>query len=82
MLSFEIMVILDLDFPFKQFYLHPCENNRGGSRISFGGGGGGAQKIICANAHYEREIRSSFRQGSRAKGPGSSRGFLMLSIAI
>ena len=35
----------------------------------------GAQKIICANAHYEREIRSPFRQGSRAryKGPGSSR---------
>ena len=23
-----------------------------------GGGGGRAQKIICANAHYEREIRS------------------------
>ena len=31
------------------------------------GGGGGAQKIICANAHYEREIRSPFRQGSRAR---------------
>ena len=30
-------------------------------------GGGGAQKIICANAHYEREIRSPFWQGSRAR---------------
>ena len=28
---------------------------------------GGAQKIICANAHHEREIRSPFRQGSRAR---------------
>ena len=28
---------------------------------------GGAQKIICANAHYEREIRNPFRQGSRAR---------------
>ena len=26
----------------------------------------GAQKITCANAHYDREIRSPFRQGSRA----------------
>ena len=29
--------------------------------------GGGAQKITCANAHYEREIRSPFRQRSRAR---------------
>ena len=36
--------------------------------------GGGPQKIICANAHYEREIRSPFRQGSM-QGPGSSRVF-------
>ena len=29
---------------------------------------GGAQKITCANAiYYEREIRSPFRQGSRAR---------------
>ena len=30
------------------------------------GGGGGGRKRLCANAHYEREIRSPFRQGSRA----------------
>ena len=36
--------------------------------FSFGGWGeGGAQKIMCAHAHYERETRSSFRQGSRAR---------------
>ena len=30
-----------------------------------GGGGGGARKrLLCANAHNEREIRSPFRQGS------------------
>ena len=28
---------------------------------------GGAQKIICANAYYERKLRSPFRQGSRAR---------------
>ena len=27
------------------------------SRI-FGGGGGGAQKIMCAHAHHEREAQS------------------------
>ena len=28
--------------------------------------GGGVQKIMCANAHYEHKTRSPFRQGSRA----------------
>ena len=47
------------------------------------GGGGGGQKIICANAHYEREIRSPFRQGSRARLKGlEALGVLMLSSAI
>ena len=48
-------------------------------------GGGGAQKIMWAQAHYERENRSPFRQGSRAcmlKGPGSFKGLLMLFRAI
>ena len=31
------------------------------------GGGGGAQEIMSANAHYERKTRSAFRQGSRAR---------------
>ena len=30
------------------------------------GGGGGAQKIMCAHAHHEREARYSFWPGSRA----------------
>ena len=30
-------------------------------------GGGGAQKIIGAHAHYERETRGPFRQGSTAR---------------
>ena len=49
------------------------------------GGGGGGQKIMWAQAHYERENRSPFRQGSRAcmlKGPGSFKGLLMLFRAI
>ena len=53
--------------------------------FSFGGGGGGAQKIMCAHAHHEREPQSPLRPGFRAhllKGPGSSRGFMMLSRAI
>ena len=32
-----------------------------------GGGGGGAQKIMCPHSHYERETRSPYRQGSRAR---------------
>ena len=28
------------------------------------GGGGGRKRLLCANAHNEREIRSPFRQGS------------------
>ena len=38
----------------------------GVSRI-FIQGGGGTQKIICANTHYEREIRSPVPQESRAR---------------
>ena len=51
--------------------------------FSFRGGGGGAQKIMCPHAHYEREIRSPFRQGSRARLRAlEALGFLMLSSAI
>ena len=58
--------------------------DRGGSRPRiFMGGGGGAQKITCANAHYEREIRSPFRQGSRARLRAlEALGFFMLSIVL
>ena len=35
--------------------------------FSFREGGGGAKDYIYANAHYKREIRSPFRQGSRAR---------------
>ena len=31
------------------------------------GGGGGAQKIMCPHAHYERETGTHFRQG--VQGP-------------
>ena len=40
--------------------------------FSFRGGGGEAQKIMCAHAHHERETR----------GPGEALGVLMLSRAI
>ena len=45
-------------------------------------GGGGAQKMVCANAHYEHETQSPFWQGSQGprKGPGlAALGFFMLS---
>ena len=47
---------------------------RGGSRNFMGGG---AQKIMCAHAHLEREERNLLRPGSIGplKGPGSSWGF-------
>ena len=36
------------------------------------GGGGGAQKIMCAHAHHEREARCPLRPGSSTlKTPGS-----------
>ena len=35
---------------------------RGGSRI-FIGGGGGAQKIMCPRAHYERRAELTFGRG-------------------
>ena len=54
--------------------LRACVMSVIGADPGFSFRGGGAQKIICANAHYEREIRSPFRQGSRAR--------LMLSSAI
>ena len=42
--------------------LHYKFARRGGSRISIGGGGG-AQKILCAHAHHDPEARSSLRPG-------------------
>ena len=47
------------------------------------GGGGGAQKVMCQHAHYERgtELTLAGVQGP-LKGPGSSRVVLMLSRAI
>ena len=52
-----------------------------GSRIFMGGGG--VQKIMCANAHYEHKTRSPFRQGSRACLRAlEALGVLMLSCAI
>ena len=41
---------------------------RSGSRIFIGrGGGGGAQKLMSAHAHQEREARSPFRPESKAR---------------
>ena len=50
----------------RQELLNWCVPDRIQRRIQdFHLGGGGAQMITCADAHYEREIRSPFRQGSR-----------------
>ena len=52
-------------------------SSRGGSRIFIWGGG--AQKVLCQHAHYERGTELTFGRGP---GPVSSRVILMLSRAI
>ena len=51
-----------LMFVDSDFDIHKRDS---GADPGFSLGGGGAQKIMCAQAHYEGE--SPFRQGSRAR---------------
>ena len=56
------------------FFLFIIESKFQGQIQNFlGGGGGGAQKIMCSHAHQEREVQSPLWPESRAhlKGPGA-----------
>ena len=61
---------------------HKFENTLAGADPGFSLGGG-AQKIMCQHAHYERGTKLTFGRGpGPAKGPGSSGVVLMLSRGI
>ena len=51
--------------------LEMLQYSRGGSRI-FICGGGGAQKIMCAHAHHEREAAPEVPAWPYGRGPGSA----------